>query len=144
MLDLFAFLLDDAAAVSLTVTGDGTPERDNLTVTIGYDGGAIGVLIYAREGGPELGKERLEVFSRGRSFALDDFRTLNGPGLAQRGDQNGDQDKGFRRQWQELAEALRGGDTALPSPASIFATTELSFLAEERAGGAPDVLEGEP
>jgi predicted dehydrogenase/threonine dehydrogenase-like Zn-dependent dehydrogenase len=84
--DLFRFLTG-SFAVDVSATGIRSPRQDvaatdNFTATIRYADGSVCTLLYTAQGGKELAKEAFELHVDGRSFVVDDYRTLTGFGTA--------------------------------------------------------------
>jgi predicted dehydrogenase len=50
--------------------------RDNVVVTLNFEDGSVGSLVYVAGGASGVAKERLEVFAGDRTAILDDYRTL--------------------------------------------------------------------
>ena len=78
--DLFRFLVG-AAAVETWATGVHANQRDmlptdNFTATVRYGDGSVCTLLYTAQGGKDLPKEALEMHVDGRSFLLDDYKSL--------------------------------------------------------------------
>jgi predicted dehydrogenase/threonine dehydrogenase-like Zn-dependent dehydrogenase len=66
---VFAIEMGDAAGVETSA--------DKMTINLEFDDGSHGTLHYFANGSKEFPKERIEVFSEGRIFQLDNFRKLN-------------------------------------------------------------------
>jgi predicted dehydrogenase/threonine dehydrogenase-like Zn-dependent dehydrogenase len=86
ILDLFRFLTG-SSAVEVCATGIRSPRRDvvptdNFSATIRYGEGSVCTLLYTAQGGKELPKEFLEMHVDGRSFLLDDYKSLTSFGTA--------------------------------------------------------------
>jgi len=81
---------------------------DNVTLTLTFENGSLGVLNYSTLGCRDLPKERLEVFGGGRVAVLDDFTTLEllgGPKPTKI--KSGKQDKGQPQQVAATLQAFR-------------------------------------
>jgi predicted dehydrogenase len=90
----------------------GAHSRDEGTVTLSFADGSLGTLVYAIGGSADAGKERLEVFSGGATFVLDDFRSLAAFGVSMPTFRTRSIEKGQAAQLENFARALRG-ETAL-------------------------------
>lgn len=55
---------------------------DTVTISLSFADGSIGTIHYFSNGHRALAKERLEIFARGRTLFLDNFRRLEGHGWA--------------------------------------------------------------
>jgi predicted dehydrogenase len=53
---------------------------DNATITLQFENGSLGTILYLANGHRSFPKERLEVFASGRILKLDNFRKLTGFG----------------------------------------------------------------
>ncbi len=75
----FLTFLAGAAPVSVTAHGlpdEGKYREDNVSITLMFPDGSIGVVDYLANGDKSFPKERVEVFCGGRIAVLDDFRSL--------------------------------------------------------------------
>jgi predicted dehydrogenase len=111
-IDLICYLADsEVTGVTGSFIGGGNllaSPRDNFAITMRFANGDVGTVVYSGQGGSGLAKERLEVFSAGRSFVLEDFRRVDAygvripPVIVERGD------KGFRGHLENFFAAVRG------------------------------------
>ena len=53
---------------------------DKASITLRFEDGSIGTILYLANGHTSFPKERLEVFAAGRILQLDNFRKLKGYG----------------------------------------------------------------
>lgn len=86
----------------------GASPRDEAAVTLTFEDGSLGTLVYAAGGDPAAGKERLEVFAGGATFILEDFRSLVAFGVPLKPFRTGSVDKGQTGQLQNFFAAVRG------------------------------------
>jgi predicted dehydrogenase len=88
---------------------------DNLNVTLSFENGSSGTIVYVADGSPRLPKERLEIFSDDRTAVLDDYRVLelHGGGRSKRIKLRG-QDKGHREEVQAFVQGVRNGEPPVP------------------------------
>lgn len=81
-IDLMHFLTGALAtrvyAESTTGRNQEMVDEDNIFVTVRFADGSNGCIAYLSEGDKALSKERVEIFSEGRSFVLEDFRSATG------------------------------------------------------------------
>ncbi|MBA3434349.1 MAG: Gfo/Idh/MocA family oxidoreductase, partial [Actinobacteria bacterium] len=130
-IDSLAFLADSPIR-QIYASGYGAPgsplqSRDNLALTLTFDNGSVGSIVYAAEGSPRVPKERVELFSGSRSAVLDDYRTLELFGTRRRRISQRAQDKGHT---MELAAFLRGAEQGRPPVAlDVVANVSLATLA---------------
>ena len=64
--------MGDVASVEVT--------EDKATITLGFEDGSFGTILYLANGSNSFPKERIEVFTAGRVLQLDNFRQLRGFG----------------------------------------------------------------
>ncbi|MFV3410576.1 bi-domain-containing oxidoreductase [Bdellovibrio bacteriovorus] len=64
--------MGDAPGVSVT--------EDKASITLGFEDGSFGTILYLANGSASFPKERVEVFAAGRVLQLDNFRKLRGFG----------------------------------------------------------------
>lgn len=130
-IDFITYLVG-AAPVNVSVRGlpdAGRYKEDNLTITLAFPDGSLGLVSYLANGDKAFPKERVEVFSAGRVAVLDDYRSLE---LIFNGRRKTDksrlrQDKGHRAEWQAFAEAIQaGGPPSIPYD-QIFGVMTATF-----------------
>ncbi|WP_299244505.1 bi-domain-containing oxidoreductase [uncultured Aquimarina sp.] len=102
-----------------------TPE-DNISITVSFDDGSIGNLLYLGNGDKSLPKELVEVFSGGKIGRIHDFRN----GEVHKGNKTVKlklDGKGHKQEVKAFLESLKS-DTEPPIPfESIYNTTILTF-----------------
>ncbi len=131
--DLITFLTGSRVVrVCLNAMGQAvTHTTDSASLLLHYENGATGVINYFANGSKAYAKERIEVYSQGRTLVLDNFRKLTGYGFRGFSSQSGRQDKGHFNLMKQLIMKLRGGGTAAPliSFAEIINTTQTMLAA---------------
>lgn len=79
--DVMQFLTNERPetvyAKATRVGMDTVNDRDNVVVTIGFDQGSVGVLVYNTVGDRSAPKERIEVYGGGKVVVIDDFRRVS-------------------------------------------------------------------
>lgn len=116
--DFMTWLADSLpVSVSTTSLPDGQLYReDNVSITITYANGSVGVLHYLANGDKSWPKERCQVFSGGRVAVLDDFRKVemvsNGNRTTRRSSLR--QDKGHRGAWTAFLQGIKQGQPPIP------------------------------
>jgi predicted dehydrogenase/threonine dehydrogenase-like Zn-dependent dehydrogenase len=105
-LDLMRFLA--GSEVRDVVAAPGARPRDEGVITLLFEDGSRGTLVYAGTGSAGAGKERLEVFAGGATFVLDDFRSLEGSGTVRVSFRTRTADKGQAGLLGNFFAALRG------------------------------------
>jgi predicted dehydrogenase len=114
--DLAAYLAGSAPAeVSAGAVGGGSePREDNLTATIRFEDGSVGVIVYTAFGDPSLQKERVELRGEGGAGVIDDFRTLHLHAGGREKKHGGRRDKGHEAEVAAFLEACRTGEQPWP------------------------------
>ena len=112
MLDLFSFLVSPARAVEVVSTSiQPTTEHilasDNTVITLRYQDGSAASLIYTSLGAADLPKEYVEVYTDGKTLAIDDYRAMRIYGTQAKG-WTGAQDKGHLDELREFADYVNG------------------------------------
>jgi predicted dehydrogenase len=103
---------------------------DQCVITLGFEDGSVGTLIYAAGGDKTLAKERFEAFGAGKALVMDDFLTTEFySGGKSRRFRTRKRDKGFAREISEfLREVTQGGESSLSFP-EIHAVSRAALLA---------------
>jgi predicted dehydrogenase len=139
MVDL---LVDLAGAHVATVfaqpLASGTSARDNddVLLSLSFDDGSIGTVVYASGGDRSLPKEQLEVFGGGLAAVLDDFRQVHlhaGGRSKQLGGRLSGQDKGHAAELSAFLAAVRSGGASPVDPEQAAHVTRVTFAALESA-----------
>jgi predicted dehydrogenase/threonine dehydrogenase-like Zn-dependent dehydrogenase len=107
-------------------------DEDNVFITLRFADGSNGVIAYLSEGDRSMPKERVEIFSEGRSFVLDDYRSAT---LYRNGREEAmkprAQDKGQADETRAVCDVVLKG---LPAPISLddlATTTRATFRIRE-------------
>jgi predicted dehydrogenase len=107
---------------------------DKMTISLGFESGAIGSVHYLANGSNSFAKERLEVFCGGGILQLDNFRKLDGfdwPGLSTK--RTWSQNKGNEACIQAFVQAIdEGAECPIPFQ-ELVEVTEATFRAVEQA-----------
>jgi predicted dehydrogenase len=134
MLDLMSVLVRGRI---VTVHAQPLDSADDVVLSMRFDDGSIGTLVYASGGDRGLPKERLEVLSGGRAAVLDDFRTLElFSGGRKTTPSKSAQDKGHAAELVAFLEAVKSGASPV-DPEDAAHVTRVTFAAVEsaRTGG---------
>ncbi|MDP3816906.1 bi-domain-containing oxidoreductase [Pseudomonas sp.] len=89
--------------------------EDKASITLGFEDGSFGTILYLANGAASFPKERVEVFAAGRVLQLDNFRKLKGfgwPGFSKLNLWK--QDKGQNACAATFLEAIEQGTAAIP------------------------------
>ena len=97
---------------------------DRVTLTLGFADGSLGTIHYLSNGHRRVAKERLEIFTAGRSLQLDNFRRLRGFGWPTFKKMNlWRQSKGHDLEAQAFIDAIQAG---APAPIPFEQLIEVS------------------
>jgi predicted dehydrogenase/threonine dehydrogenase-like Zn-dependent dehydrogenase len=131
-----------AAAVPAPA-GVGSPE--SVSVTIQYADGSVATIHYSGLGPASMPKERVELLRGGRSWTLDDFRTLTsfGPGGTRTESARGD--KGHAELLHRVLAATRGDQPFEPGLGAAHVAQSVALAAlESISSGRPVAVEPPP
>ena len=99
--------MGDAPGVAIT--------EDKASITLGFEDGSFGTIMYLANGAASFPKERVEVFAAGRVLQLDNFRKLKGYGWPGFSKMNlWKQDKGQNACAAAFLQAVEKGVPAIP------------------------------
>lgn len=128
MVDLITFLSGSMVdEVMMTASGQSPEENtDNATLVLKYKNGSLGVVNYFSNGSKAYSKERIEVYTQGRTLVIDNFRKMQCYGFASKG-LSRSQDKGHLDQFKLLKERLSHGGNEL-IPFNEIVNTSLTVL----------------
>jgi polar amino acid transport system substrate-binding protein len=117
---VFASALNDAQGL-----------RDNLTVSLQMDNGAIANIAYAANGDKSFPREEVQVFSGGSVCVIDNFKNLQLVSSGKTKNRKSlEADRGHTGEIKATIEALRNGHAPLDFK-SIVATTVATFAIEK-------------
>jgi predicted dehydrogenase/threonine dehydrogenase-like Zn-dependent dehydrogenase len=89
--------------------------EDKASITLGFEDGSFGTILYLANGAASFPKERVEVFAAGRALQLDNFRKLKGYGWPGFSKMNlWKQDKGQNACAAAYLQAIEKGAPAIP------------------------------
>lgn len=119
---------------SVVMSGLGAhPEEntDNAIITLRFANGAQGVIHYFSNGSKSYPKERIELYTQGRTLIIDNFRKMIGYGFGRFSSLRSGLDKGHKAQFKALVEAVKTTGQPLIPFEDIINTTQASFAALE-------------
>lgn len=130
-IDLITYLTGSrVASVCMNAMGlNPTETTDNASILLRYENGSTGVINYFSNGHKSYSKERVEVYSQERTLILDNFRILEGYGFKGFSKFKTNQDKGHKKQFEELIKQIQTGGGLLIPFDEIVNTTRASFAA---------------
>ena len=131
LIDLLAYLSGSKVkSVCMSALGS-APEinTDNAIILLKFENGDQGTVHYFANGHKSYSKERVEVFSQGKTLILDNFRQLKGYGYKGFNGLKTKMDKGHFRQFALLTErAAQGGAPLIPYD-ELINTAKATFAA---------------
>jgi len=127
-----------AAAVPPTA---GVAAPESASITVQYADGSVATIHYSGLGAASMPKERVEVLRGGRSWALDDFRTLTSFGAEGTSEERGRGDKGHAELLRGVLAACRGERPFEPGLGAAYMAQSVALGALESisSGQAVDV-----
>ncbi|KAA6440204.1 zinc-binding dehydrogenase [Dyadobacter flavalbus] len=130
--DFFIFITGSRIeAVCMNSAGNACETADNASMLLKCENGSTGVINYFSNGNNAYAKERIEVYSLGRTLILDNFRTLTGYGFSPFTKLKTQQDKGHKQQFGRLLEMVKNGGAPLIPFEEIIHTSRVTFAALE-------------
>ena len=138
---LVGFPIVSVFSLAMGGAGEVRATSDRVTINLEFKDGSHGALHYFANGSKTFPKERVEVFSQGRIFQLDNFRKLNvsGEKLIKRFSMSyfkpnfGGQDKGHEAGFIAFLNSIRNGGDCPISFEEIENTMLATFAAVESA-----------
>lgn len=131
-IDLITYL-SGSLVESIIVNSMGqNPENntDNASILLKYKNGSTGVINYFANGNKAYSKERIEVYSQGRTMIIDNFRKSEYFGTKSSGVFRS-QDKGHFKQFELFLERIKYGGEAIIPIEEIINTSKASLAAIE-------------
>lgn len=129
--DLMTFLTGSKVRqVYMSALGVNPSENtDNAIITVNYVNGSQGVINYFSNGNKAYSKERIEIYSLGRTLVIDNFRKMKGYGFRKFSSMSGRQDKGHKNQFSLLIKSVKEGGEALIPFDELVNTAKVTFAA---------------
>jgi predicted dehydrogenase/threonine dehydrogenase-like Zn-dependent dehydrogenase len=101
--------------------------EDKASITLGFEDGSFGTILYLANGAASFPKERVEVFVAGRVLQLDNFRKLKGFGWPGFSKMNlWSQDKGQKACVAAFLDGVKTGKPSIP-PDEIFEVAKVTL-----------------
>jgi predicted dehydrogenase len=132
-IDLMTFL-NGSKVISVFMSALGAnPEEntDNAIITLKFENGSQGVINYFANGNKSYSKERMEVYSQGRTLIIDNFRKTEGFGFKGFSSLSTKLDKGHKAQFELLIKSVKEGGKPLIPLDELVNTTKAGFAAIE-------------
>jgi predicted dehydrogenase/threonine dehydrogenase-like Zn-dependent dehydrogenase len=113
---------------------------ESASMTAEYANGSVATVVYSGAGAGAMPKERIEVLRGGRSWVLDDFRSLTswGPDGERTSDGKG-QDKGHAELMRRVLAACRGQQPFEPGLPAAYAAQSVALAAVDSIAGGETV-----
>lgn len=142
-IDLITYLVGalPVKVMAHALPNNGKYKEDNVSMTLTFADGSIGVVDYLANGDKSMPKERLEVFCGGMVAVLDDYVSLTAVKDGRKNVESGGQDKGWRAEMAAFADSVRAGKEPPIPYAQIMAVTKATFAAvDSLQTGIPVVI----
>lgn len=130
-IDLCVYLTgSEIVSVCLNAMGKNISENtDNASILLKFENGSNAVVNYFANGSKAYSKERIEIYSRERTWIVDNFRTTKAFGVKGFRNIKTKIDKGHKDQFHEFIKNIQnGGDPLIPFN-EIVNVTKASFAA---------------
>lgn len=138
-MDLMIYLTGSKiTSICMNALGANPKENtDNASILVKFENGSNGVINYFANGHKSYSKERVEVYSQGKTLVMDNFRKTEGFGFKGFSKLKTGQDKGHKNQFNKLINTLKAGGEPLMPFDDIVNVTLASFAAIKslKAGG---------
>ena len=131
-IDLITYLSGSLVeSVVMNSMGQNPSENtDNASILLKYKNGSTGVINYFSNGNTGYSKERIEVYSQGKTLIIDNFKRSEYHGTKSSG-MSRSQDKGHSEQFRLFLERLKNGGEAIIPIEEIINTSKASLAAVE-------------
>lgn len=132
LIDLITYLSGSLVeSVVMNAMGQNpTVNTDNASILLKYKNGSTGTINYFANGNKGYSKERIEVYSQGKTMIIDNFKKSEYFGTKSSGISRS-QDKGHSEQFRLFLERLRNGGEAIIPIEEIINTSKVSLAAVE-------------
>ena len=123
----------------------GVDSPESASITIQYADGSVATIHYSGLGPASMPKERIELLSGGRSWALEDFRTLTSFGSDGASTSTSRGDKGHAALLRAVLAATRGEQPFEPGLGAAYLAQSVGLAAlESIASGRPVDVQAPP
>lgn len=125
------------SALSIDTTDRSVKSEDNIVVTVKYEDGSIGNLIYRSIGNPDYPKEMIQINRSEITIDLHDYQTLAIYGKRCYNHKLRKRDKGHKEEIRCFFEAIRNGSTCIPME-EIIEVHQIAYKVEKEIKGFPN------
>ena len=108
-----------------------TENTDNASILLKFEDGSNAVINYFANGSKMYSKERVEIYSQGRTIVMDNFRKTQAFGFKDFSGLKTSLDKGHKNQFHSVIKKVQQGGSPLISFDSLINTSLASFAAIE-------------
>ncbi len=124
-------------AQSLSMSGERS-QSDNVAVTMRLSNGSVGVITYLANGDPALPKERIEIFSGGKSAIIDNFKTLETyHGGTRKVHETLSVEKGHKTEVEEFVNSVHLANDLIPFQSLVLTSRATFKIIESLESGLP-------
>jgi predicted dehydrogenase len=139
IVDLFSYLVGapvrSVTASSITPATSSVRSDDNRVIVLSYEDGSLAILEYFAVGSRDYPKEYLEIHFDEKTIVVDDYKSIQGYGVALEEMHSKESEKGQFEELVALQEFLRGDNGELPiSLESLFETTAVTIAVQHGRG----------
>jgi predicted dehydrogenase len=130
-LDLMIFLTGSKiTSVCMSALGENPDKNtDNASILLKFENGSQGTIHYFSNGARSYSKERIEVYSRHRTFVIENFSKTVGYGVKGFKTLKTKIDKGHREQFNQLLINHNSGNRSIIPFIELVNSSEASFAA---------------
>jgi predicted dehydrogenase/threonine dehydrogenase-like Zn-dependent dehydrogenase len=126
-IDLASFFTD--STVHSVCTNNSGQSEEDVTVLLRFANGSAATINYFSNGSKAYDKERVELYSQGKTLILENWKRLTGYGFKGFSSSSVSQDKGHERQFKLLSGRIKNGGAALIPFDNIYNTTAAAIAA---------------
>ena len=129
LIDVLVFLTGSLVdSVCVNALGPGASLiSDNVAILVKFKNGSNGVINYFSNGSSKYSKERLEVYSQGRTWIMDNYKKTQLFGIKNFKNLKTKVDKGHRIQFEKFIRKIKEGGQPLVPISEIINVTKASF-----------------
>jgi predicted dehydrogenase len=147
MLDFANWLLGNPQRVlaAAVPAPEGVDAAESASITVQYGDGSVATILYSGLGPASMPKERIELLRGGRSWILDDFRSLTSFGANGTRTETAQGDKGHAQLLAGVLAATRGERPFEPGLGAAYLAQSVALSAVESiSSGRPVAVEPPP
>jgi predicted dehydrogenase/threonine dehydrogenase-like Zn-dependent dehydrogenase len=133
-IDLLRFIVGSKIMeiYALSTKGHCNSDEDKMTINLKHEDGSIGTIHYFANGSKSYPKEKIEVFSEGKVFVINNFKSLSGYSSNQKL-KSFKQDKGHLNEMKKFINAVSEGSHSPIPFEELIEVTLSSFAAVKSA-----------